>query len=115
MDDWTRFNMFHAGILCCAGVQINILTFCVEFFRSLVDHSKIFMLSFIGIYICTTIGFPIVLVLPTLMSAKPVEIGDMTFFTGSVCSHRSYMTVNHSTFKTFPKISNSDFYPNLNF
>ena len=24
--------------------------------------------------ICTTIGFPVVLVLPTLMSAKPVEI-----------------------------------------
>ena len=30
--------MFHAGILCCAGVQINIQTFRGEFFRSLVDH-----------------------------------------------------------------------------
>ena len=27
-----------AGVLCCAGVQINIQTFRVEFFRSLVDH-----------------------------------------------------------------------------
>ena len=26
------------GVLCCAGVQINIQTFRVEFFRSLVDH-----------------------------------------------------------------------------
>ena len=31
-------EMFHAGILCCAGVQINIQTFRAEFFRSLVDH-----------------------------------------------------------------------------
>ena len=31
-------DMFHPGILCCAGVQINIQTFRVEFFRSLVDH-----------------------------------------------------------------------------
>ena len=27
------FDMFHAGILCCAGVQINIQFFRVEFFR----------------------------------------------------------------------------------
>ena len=37
------------------------------------------------------------------------------FFTGSMCSHRSYTTVNHSPFNTNPKISNSDFYPHLNF
>ena len=30
-----------AGVLCCAGVQIYIQTFCVEFFRSLVDHFRI--------------------------------------------------------------------------
>ena len=30
-----------AGVLCCAGVQINIQTFRVEFFRSLVDHCRI--------------------------------------------------------------------------
>ena len=33
----------------------------------------------------------------------------MAFFMGSVCSHRSYSTVNHSAFKTNPKISKSDF------
>ena len=30
-----------AGVLCCAGVQINIQTFRVESFRSLVDHCRI--------------------------------------------------------------------------
>ena len=42
--------MFHAGILCCAGIQINIQTFHVEFFRSLVVHCRILRSSFIGIY-----------------------------------------------------------------
>ena len=39
-----------ARVLCCAGVQINIQTFRVEFFRSLVDHCRILRSSFIGIY-----------------------------------------------------------------
>ena len=39
-----------AGVLCCVGVQINIQTFRVEFFRSLVDHFRILRSSFIGIY-----------------------------------------------------------------
>ena len=39
-----------AGVLCCAGVQINMQTFSVEFFRSLVDHCRILRSSFIGIY-----------------------------------------------------------------
>ena len=42
------------------------------------------------------------------MSAKPVKISDRGVSTGSVCSHRSYTTVNHRSFKTNPKISNSD-------
>ena len=50
MDEWKMFDMFHAGILCCAGVQINIQAFRVDFFRSLVDHCRIFRSSFIGIY-----------------------------------------------------------------
>ena len=29
---------------------------------------------------------------------------------GPMCSHQSYTTVNHSPFKTNPKISNSDFF-----
>ena len=32
------------------GVQIDIQTFRVEFFRSLVDHCRILRSSFIGIY-----------------------------------------------------------------
>ena len=56
-----------------------------------------------------SIVFFVVLVLPTLMSAKPVKISDRGVFTGSMCSHRSYTAVNHSPFKTNPKISNSDF------
>ena len=60
--------------------------------------------------ICTTIVFFVVLVLLTLMSAKPVKISDRgVFLRGSMCSHRSYTTVNNSPFKTNPKISNSDF------
>ena len=39
-----------AGVLWCAGVQINIQTFRVEFFQSLVDHCRILRSSFIGIY-----------------------------------------------------------------
>ena len=39
-----------AGVLCCAGVQINMQTFSVEFFRLLVDHCRILRSSFIGIY-----------------------------------------------------------------
>ena len=58
--------------LCCTGVQINIQTFHVEFFRSLVDHCRILRSSFIG--------FLVVLVLPTLMSAKPGEISDCGVF-----------------------------------
>ena len=37
-------------VLCCAGIQINVQTFRVEFFRSLVDHCRILRSSFIGIY-----------------------------------------------------------------
>ena len=79
--------LIHAGILCCAGVQINIETFCVEFFRSIVDHYRISHSPLQVIFdrnICTIIGFPVVLVLMTLMSAKPVEIsGHGIFFPGS--------------------------------
>ena len=39
-----------AEVLCCAGVQINMQTFSVEFFRSLLDHCRILRSSFIGIY-----------------------------------------------------------------
>ena len=74
---------------------------------------KLFMLNLkVTFYrnICTTTVFFVVLVLPTLMSAKPVKISDRgVFFTVSMCSHRSYTTVNHSPFKTNPKILNSDF------
>ena len=96
-----------AGVLCCAGVQINIQTFCVEFFRPLVDHFRILRSSFIGIYalplsssLCHSFR---------LMSAKPVKISDRGVFTVSMCSHRSYTTANHSPLKTNPKISNCDF------
>ena len=37
----------------------------------------------------------------------------MAFFTGTMCSHRSYTTVNHSAFKTHPKISNSVFFSQI--
>ena len=56
--------------------------------------------------ICTTIGFLVVLVLPTLMSAKPVKISDRGVFYG-VCVLASE---NHIAFITNPKISNSDFF-----
>ena len=75
----------HAGILCCAGIQINIQTFHVEFFRLLVGHCRISRFPLQVIFyrnICTTIGFPVVLVLPTLMSAKPVEISGHGVFYG---------------------------------
>ena len=70
-----------AGVLCCADVQINIQTFCVEFFRSLVDHFRILRSSFIGIYALPIVFF-VVSVLPTLISAKPVKISDRDVFYG---------------------------------
>ena len=40
----------------------------------------------------------------------------MTFFIrGPGARNWSYTAVKHSTFKTYPNISNSGFYPNLNF
>ena len=68
-----------AGVLCCASLQINIQTFSVEFFRSLVDHCRIIILYR---NISTTIVFFVVLVLPTLMSANPVKISDRGVFYG---------------------------------
>ena len=70
-----------AGVLCCAGIEINKQTFRVEFFRSLVDHFRILRSSFIGIYALPFVFF-VVLVLPTLMSAKPVKISDRGVFYG---------------------------------
>ena len=81
--------LIHTGILCCVGVQINIQTFHVDFFESLIDHCRISRSPLQVIFyqnICITIGFPVVLVLPTLMSAKPVEISDHAVFTGSMRS-----------------------------
>ena len=77
--------LIHVGILYCAGVQINIQTFRAEFFRLLVDHCRTSRFPLQGIFhrnMCTSIGFPVVLVLPTLMSAKPVEISGHCVFYG---------------------------------
>ena len=60
--------------------RLMIQTFSAEFFLSLVDHCRIFRSSFRNI--CTTSSFPVVLVLPTLMSAKPVEISESGVFYG---------------------------------
>ena len=91
VDEYKRFDMFrrfmlsHAGILCCAGAQINIQTFHVEFFLSLVHLCRISPSPLQVIFyrnICTTIGFPVVLVFPTLMSAKPAETSSHGFLYG---------------------------------
>ena len=77
--------LIHAGILCCAGVQINIQTYRVEFFRSPVDHCRISRSPLQVIFyqnICTTIGFPVALIFLTLMSAKPAEINGHGVFYG---------------------------------
>ena len=68
--------------------RLMIQTFRAEFFLSLVDHCRIFRSSFRNI--CTTSSFPVVLVLPTLMSAKPVEISDRGVFTGTVLASVIY-------------------------
>ena len=66
--------------------------------------------------VCTTIGFAVVLVLPTLMSAKPVEISNYgAFFHSPGARKWSYTMVNHSPLKLILKFRTVIFYPNLNF
>ena len=104
--------LIHAGVLCCAGVQINIQTFRVEIFPiasrplwNLALPPSGHLLSEYMHYI----GFAAVLVFPTLMSAN-FEISDHgVFFQGPGAPNRSYTTGNHSAFKTYPKIPNSEF------
>ena len=38
------------------------------------------------LFVCTTIAFFVVLVLPTLMSAKPVKISDRGVFLRGLCA-----------------------------
>ena len=47
---WITVGQWPTARVPCAGVQINIQTFRVEFFRSLVGHCRILRSSFIGIY-----------------------------------------------------------------
>ena len=109
MDDWKRFDKFHEGILCCAGVQINIQPFHAEFFRSLVDHCRIFRSSFIGIY-ALPLAFLLCYFFRLRCQRNLSRSVIMAFFMWSMCSHRSYTTVNHGAFKTYPKISNTVFF-----
>ena len=77
--------LIHVGILCCASVQITYKLSVLKFFRWLVDHCRISCSPLQVIFyqnICITIGFPVALVLQTLMSAKPVEISDHGKLTG---------------------------------
>ena len=55
---------------------------------------KLFVLNLKIIFylnICTTTVFFIVLVLPTLMSAKPVKISDRDFFLRGLCARISHI------------------------
>ena len=107
-----RFMLIHAGILCCAGVQINIQIFVLKSFWSIVDHSGISRSPLQAIFyrnICTTTGFAVMLVFPTLMYANFKISNHGVFFRDPGARNRLYTTVNHSAFKTYPKISNSKF------
>ena len=104
--------LVHAGSLCCAGFRLTYKLFELKSFPLLVDHCGISLSPLQATFyrnICSTIGFAVVLVFPTLMSAN-FEISDHgVFFRGPGARNRSHTTVNHSAFKTYPKISNSKF------
>ena len=75
--------LIYAGILYCAGVQIKIQLFPVEVFP-IVDQCRISLSPLQVIFyrtICTSTGFPVVLVLPNSMSAS-VEISDHGILSG---------------------------------
>ena len=110
--------LIHAGILCCAGVQISIQTFLVETFPisgrplwNLALSPSGHLLSEYMHYI----GFAVVLVFPTLMSAN-FEISDHGVF-----SRTQALPISHirgeiiALLKHILKFRTVNFYPNLNF
>ena len=119
VDDWKRFYVSFDDLcwstrefFVAPEFRLTYKLFELKSFWSLVDHCGILRSPLQVIFyrnICTTIGFAVVLVLPTLMSAN-FQISDHgVFFLGPSARNRSYTMVNHRAFKTYPKISNSEF------
>ena len=110
--------LIHAGILCCAGVQINIQTFRVETFPIASRPLWNLALSPSGHLLSKYmhyIGFAVVLVFPTLMSEN-FEISDHAVF-----SRVQALPIGHirgeiiALLKLILKFRTVNFYPNLNF
>ena len=123
VDDWKRFDVSFDDLcwstrefFVAPAFRLTYKLFVLNIFRSLVDHCGILRSPLRVIFyrnICTTIAIAVVLVFPTLMSAN-FEISDhwsKRFFWVQALpiQNWSYTMVNHSAFKTNPKISNSHF------
>ena len=89
MDDWKRLDVSFDDLcrskrefFVALEFRLTYKLFVLKSFRSLVDQSGISCSPFQAIFhrnICTTIGFAVVLVFPTLMSAD-FEISDHGVF-----------------------------------
>ena len=102
--------LIHTGILCCAGVQINIQTFRVEISPNTSRPLWNLALSPSGHLLSEYMHYHW---LRSCVSLSDFDISNFrdhgVFFLGPCTRNPSYTTVNQSAFKTYPKISNSEF------
>ena len=104
-----RFMLIHAGILCCAGVQINIQTSRVEISSRPLWNLA---LSPSGHLLSEYVHYHWLRCCVSLSDFDISKLRDQwswRFFRGQGAPNRSFTTVGHSVFKTYPKISNSEF------
>ena len=119
MDDWKRLDVSFDDLcwstrefFVAPEFRLTYKLFVLKSFWSIVDHSGISRSPLQAIFyrnICTTTGFAVMLVFLTLMYANFKISNHGVFFGDPGARNRLYTTVNHSAFKTYPKISNSKF------
>ena len=107
-----RLMLIHAEILCCAGVQVNIQTFRVEIFSIASRPLWNLALSPSGHLLSEYMHYHWLRCCVSLSDFDVSKFRDQwswRFFRGAGARNRSYTTVNHRAFKTYPKILNSEF------
>ena len=104
--------LIHAEILCCTGVQINMQTFRVQIFPIASRPLWNLALSHSGQLLSEYMHYHWLRCCDSLSSFDVSKFRDQwswRFFRGPCARNWSYTTVNHSAFKTYPKILNSEF------
>ena len=103
--------LIHTGILCCAGVQTNIQTFRVEIFPIASRPLWNLALSPSGHLLSEYMHYHWLRGCVSLSDFNVSTFRDQWswhFFRGRGARNRSYTLVNHSAFKTYPKILNGE-------